>query len=45
MHDYDTEYRRLRAAGLEGWAGSQHERNRAHGAPVIYCKTAGRIER
>jgi 2-polyprenyl-3-methyl-5-hydroxy-6-metoxy-1,4-benzoquinol methylase len=27
MYDYDVAYRRLRAAGLQGWAGSQHERN------------------
>ena len=27
MHDYDAEYRRLRAAGLQGWAGDQRERN------------------
>jgi hypothetical protein len=35
MHDYDTEYRRLRAAGLEGWAGSQHERNHARLAETL----------
>lgn len=29
MHDYDADYRRLRAAGLRGWAGDQHERNLA----------------
>jgi 2-polyprenyl-3-methyl-5-hydroxy-6-metoxy-1,4-benzoquinol methylase len=29
MHDYDADYRRLRAAGLQGWAGDQHERNLA----------------
>ena len=29
MYDYDTEYRRLGAAGLQGWAGSQWERNLA----------------
>ena len=27
MYDYDAEYRRLRAAGLPGWAGVQRERN------------------
>jgi ubiquinone/menaquinone biosynthesis C-methylase UbiE len=27
MYDYDAEYRRLRAAGLPGWAGFQRERN------------------
>jgi 2-polyprenyl-3-methyl-5-hydroxy-6-metoxy-1,4-benzoquinol methylase len=35
MYDYDAEYRRLRAAGLEGWAGSQHERNSAHLAATL----------
>ena len=27
MYDYDAEYRRLRAAGLQGGAGDQRERN------------------
>ena len=35
MYDYDAEYRRLRAAGLEGWAGSQHERNHARLAETL----------
>jgi len=40
MHDYDAEYRRLRAAGLQGWAGSQHERNL-----VRLAETLERLER
>lgn len=40
MHDYDAEYRRLRAAGLQGWAGSQRERNVARMA-----ETLDRLER
>lgn len=30
MYDYDAHYRRLRAEGLPGWAGQQHERNAVH---------------
>jgi hypothetical protein len=40
MYDYDAEYRRLRAAGLQGWAGSQRERNVARMA-----ETLDRLER
>jgi len=40
MYDYDAEYRRLRAAGLQGWAGSQRERNVARMA-----ETFDRLER
>jgi ubiquinone/menaquinone biosynthesis C-methylase UbiE len=40
MYDYDAEYRRLRAAGLPGWAGSQRERNVARMA-----ETLDRLER
>ena len=40
MHDYDAEYRRLRAAGLQGWAGDQHERNL-----VRMTETLQRLER
>jgi SAM-dependent methyltransferase len=35
MHDYDAEYRRLKAAGYRGWAGSQHERNLARLAETL----------
>ncbi len=35
MYDYDVEYRRLRAAGFQGWAGSQHERNAARMAETL----------
>jgi ubiquinone/menaquinone biosynthesis C-methylase UbiE len=35
MYDYDAEYRRLRAAGLPGWAGSQRERNVARMADTL----------
>jgi len=35
MHDYDATYRRLRAAGLAGWAGQQHERNAGHMAETL----------
>ena len=35
MYDYDAEYRRLRAAGLQGWAGSQRERNVARMAETL----------
>jgi len=40
IYDYDAEYRRLRAAGLPGWAGSQRERNVARMA-----ETLDRLER
>lgn len=40
MHDYDAEYRRLRAAGLQGWAGDQRERNLAR-----LAETLERLER
>ena len=40
IYDYDAEYRRLRAAGLQGWAGSQRERNVARMA-----ETLDRLER
>ena len=40
MHDYDATYRRLRAAGLQGWAGDQHERNL-----VRMAETLQRLER
>ena len=40
MYDYDAEYRRLRAAGLQGWAGNQRERNVARMA-----ETLDRLER
>ena len=40
MYDYDAEYRRLRVAGLQGWAGSQRERNVARMA-----ETFDRLER
>ena len=40
MYDYDVEYRRLRAAGLAGWAGGQRERNVARMA-----ETLDRLER
>ena len=40
MYDHDAEYRRLRAAGLAGWAGSQRERNVARMA-----ETLDRLER
>jgi ubiquinone/menaquinone biosynthesis C-methylase UbiE len=40
MYDYDAEYRRLRAAGLQGWAGSLRERNVARMA-----ETLDRLER
>lgn len=35
MYDYDAEYRRLRAAGHQGWAGSRHERNFARVTEVL----------
>ena len=35
MYDYDAEYRRLRAAGLPGWAGVQRARNFARMAEAL----------
>ena len=35
MYDYDAVYRRLRAAGLSGWARTQHERNFARMTEVL----------
>jgi 2-polyprenyl-3-methyl-5-hydroxy-6-metoxy-1,4-benzoquinol methylase len=35
MHDYDAQYRRLRVAGLQGWAGDQHARNLARLAETL----------
>lgn len=40
MHDYDAQYRRLKAAGLPGWAGDQHERN-----ALRMAETLQRLER
>jgi 2-polyprenyl-3-methyl-5-hydroxy-6-metoxy-1,4-benzoquinol methylase len=40
MYDYDAEYRRLKQAGLQGWAGSQHGRNL-----VRLADTLDRLER
>jgi 2-polyprenyl-3-methyl-5-hydroxy-6-metoxy-1,4-benzoquinol methylase len=35
MHDYNSDYRRLKAAGLPGWAGDQHARNSARLAETL----------
>jgi ubiquinone/menaquinone biosynthesis C-methylase UbiE len=40
MYDYDAQYRRLREAGLPGWAGHQHERNLSK-----LAQTLDRLER
>lgn len=40
MYDYEAEYRRLRAAGHQGWAGSERERNFSRMA-----ETLDRLER